>query len=147
MVRLQILSRCDVPIMPGLYCGRPWRLSRARGCSRSPIANAAAAVPITDVWIDPALGAPGSLFARALSRRAIKLKWVYHSAGETGVKILQSRDGLGFSQIAAVGPGVTTYANTGLRPGTTYYYKVKAYDGGGNSADSNLASAETLPRR
>jgi phosphoesterase family protein/fibronectin type III domain protein len=113
----------------------------------APIGEATATVAITDVWIDPALGAPASLSAQPLSSSSIELGWVDTSAGETGFKVLRSSDGLSFTEVATVGPGVTSYTNTGLRPSTTYYYKVKAFAAGGNSADSDVASARTLPRR
>lgn len=45
-----------------------------------------------------------------------------------------------FTQIATT--TVTSYSNTGLTSGTTYYYQVKAQDAAGNvSAASNTSSA------
>jgi len=41
----------------------------------------------------------------------------------------------------ASGIAATTYANTGLANGTTYYYRVAAFNAGGNSAESNQAAA------
>jgi len=41
----------------------------------------------------------------------------------------------------ATGVTTTTYANTGLTNGTTYYYKVAAVNSGGTSGQSNEASA------
>lgn len=113
----------------------------------TPIGEAATAAAIAGVWLDPALGAPTSLSATARSSHAIDLAWVDTSAGETGFKILRSDDGSGFADVATVGPGVEAYTDVGLRPCTTYRYKVKAYAASGNSPDSNIASAETLPRR
>ena len=34
---------------------------------------------------------------------------------------------------------------TGLSPSTTYYYRVRAYNGNGTSGNSNVASVTTLP--
>jgi hypothetical protein len=59
----------------------------------------------------------------------------------------RSKNGKGnsFSQLATVGANVTTYSDTGLNRATTYYYRVRAYNAGGNSAYSNIASATTNP--
>jgi hypothetical protein len=40
---------------------------------------------------------------------------------------------------------VTSYAVTGLTPGTTYYYRVRAYNSGGSSPFSNTDSVTTVP--
>jgi photosystem II stability/assembly factor-like uncharacterized protein/phosphodiesterase/alkaline phosphatase D-like protein len=39
----------------------------------------------------------------------------------------------------------TTYPVTGRNPGTTYYYRVRAVNGGGTSANSNVITVSTLP--
>jgi hypothetical protein len=46
-------------------------------------------------------------------------------------------------QIDMLASGATSYANTNLYPGSTWYYHVRAYNAGGNSAYSNVASATT----
>ena len=40
--------------------------------------------------------------------------------------------------------GVTSYSNTGLTSSTSYSYRVRAYNGAGDSGYSNTASATTL---
>jgi hypothetical protein len=39
---------------------------------------------------------------------------------------------------------VTSYGNTGLDASTTYAYRVRAYNAGGDSGYSNTASTTTL---
>src|SRR5207302_9691012 len=46
--------------------------------------------------------------------------------------------------LAAVAAGVTSYTDTGLAAGATYYYRVSASNAAGDSAFSNVASA-TVP--
>lgn len=43
-----------------------------------------------------------------------------------------------------VAANVTTYTNTTLRSGATYYYRVCAYNSSGNSAYTNVLTAKTL---
>ncbi len=88
--------------------------------------------------------APTGLTATAVSQSQINLAWTDASNNETGFKIERSPFAPGsWSQIATVGAGVTTYPNTSLSAGTTYYYRVRAYNAAGDSAYSNEAHATT----
>jgi hypothetical protein len=95
------------------------------------------------------LAAPSELTLKVASSSRIDLTWRDNSSDETGFKIERSTNGTSFTQIATVGADVTTYSNTGLSSGTRYYYRVRAYNAGGNSAYSNTANARTSkpPRR
>lgn len=89
--------------------------------------------------------APTALDAVALSSSRIRLTWRDNSTGETGFKIERSRTATGgFTQIATVGRGVTTFTDTGRASRTTYYYRVRAYGDGGDSAYSNVDGARTF---
>ncbi len=91
--------------------------------------------------------APSNLTAAAISTSQINLTWTDNSSNESGFYIERSKKATsGFSQIATVGANVTSYQNTGLSANTNYYYRVRAYNAGGNSAYSNTASAKTLRR-
>jgi hypothetical protein len=63
------------------------------------------------------------------------LTWEDHSADELGFKI-ERKAGSGdvYREIATVGENVTSFTDTGLRPGMTYYYRVRAYNSIGHSA-------------
>lgn len=77
------------------------------------------------------------------STSQIDLTWG-NVAGETGYKVERSSDGLiGWTQISTPSADVTTFRDTGLAAGTTYYYRVKAYSAVGDSLPSNVASART----
>jgi hypothetical protein len=90
--------------------------------------------------------APVGLAGTALSTSSIKLTWGDNSNNETGFKIERSTNGTKFSQIAMVGANATTYTNTGLAKGKKYWYRVRAYNGVGNSAYSNVITVAT-PKR
>jgi len=86
---------------------------------------------------------PTNLLAQALTTTSIMLTWTDNASNETGYKIERSLDGITWSQVATVGANVTTYTNTGLTKNKKYYYRVVAYNGAGNSAYSNVATATT----
>jgi len=75
----------------------------------------------------------------------IDLSWT-NTAGsdETGFAIYRSTDGINFTAVATVGSGATSYNDSGLLAGTTYFYYVVALlNATGASAPSNTASATT----
>ncbi len=90
--------------------------------------------------------APTGLTAAAVTKSQINLNWTDASSNETGFKIERSTDGISFLQITTVGAGVTSYANTGLTKNKRYYYRVRAYNAGGDSPYSNIANARTPAR-
>ncbi|MGD1017869.1 MAG: fibronectin type III domain-containing protein [Verrucomicrobiia bacterium] len=94
--------------------------------------------------LPPPPQAPSGLTATTVSSSQINLSWADNSNNESGFKIERSTDGINFAQIAQVLPNTTSYRNTGLALGTTYFYRVRAYNSTGNSDFSNVASATTL---
>jgi galactose oxidase len=93
----------------------------------------------------PTLTAPTNLTATAASSSQINLSWSDKSNTEKGFKVYRARvdRNINFHRIATVGANVTTYTDTGLRASTTYRYRVRAYNAGGNSNYSNTADATT----
>src|SRR5205085_527506 len=77
----------------------------------------------------------------------INLSWADNSGNETGFKVERwSSASPTWAQIAAVGPNVTSYSDAGLAAGTTYFYRVRATNGAGDSAYSAQASEATRAR-
>jgi len=89
--------------------------------------------------------APTSLVAAAVSNSRINLSWTDNSGDESGFRIERCKNPncTNFAQIAQVGAGVTTFADTTVAKNTAYSYRVRAFNGAGNSAYSNTASAKT----
>ena len=87
--------------------------------------------------------APGNLAATTASESEIDLSWTDNSYDEAGFKVERKLYGGSFSQIAVLEADVTFYRDAGLRSYRTYYYRVRAYNDGGNSDYSNEASATT----
>jgi hypothetical protein len=87
--------------------------------------------------------APSGLTAVAVSMTGIDLAWNDNASDETSF-VLERRTGDGaWAVVANPAADATTYADTGLAPGTTYTYRVKARGGSGDSAYSNEATATT----
>jgi hypothetical protein len=100
------------------------------------------------VTVDNRPPAPSDLIAKASSFNQIDLTWEDNSNNELGFIIERSLDpnptSNSWSQIAKVGTGITSYSDTNnLKPNTTYYYRLKAYNNIGESAYSNIATATT----
>jgi hypothetical protein len=76
------------------------------------------------------------------------LSWRCTSADEQGFRIYRAIDPNGpYNLIDQVGAGVTTYHDTGLTPGTTYYYRVQAFNDDGDSGLSNTSFVCPGPHR
>jgi Fibronectin type III domain len=87
---------------------------------------------------------PSGLTATAASSTQVNLSWTDNSSNETGFEVKRATDS-GFTQnVVWIGSiQGTTYANNGLNPSTTYYYKVRAQGEAGDSAYSSSVSVAT----
>jgi hypothetical protein len=87
--------------------------------------------------------APTNLTANAVAFNQIDLSWTDNSDNEGGFEIERSGNGVTFNPIDTVGPNVTAYSDTGLAENTQYWYKVRAYNAGGNSDYTDVVDATT----
>lgn len=78
------------------------------------------------------------------------LTWQDTSATELGFIIERALDGVEFSPVANVSAGVAAYSDAEIASCQTYYYRVIAWNAGGSSAPSEIASvtpvAGTAPK-
>ena len=88
---------------------------------------------------------PSALTARALSSTRLKLRWTDNATDESGYKIERSRKNKPFKEIARLGANATQFTDRNLAAGQKYFYRVRAFNLGGDSPYSNTASAKTLP--
>ncbi len=87
--------------------------------------------------------APSTLLATSAGTDQINLTWDDNASNEDGFKI-ERKEGTGsFVEIATVAVDVTIYSDMGLAAGTTFTYRVRAYNADGNSTYSNESSATT----
>src|SRR2546426_1098685 len=90
---------------------------------------------------------PSNLTATATAGSAtqIDLTWQDNATNEDGFRVERAPGGTtSFAEIATVGSNATSYQSTGLTPGTSYSYRVRAYNAVGPSDYSNTATATTL---
>jgi hypothetical protein len=93
--------------------------------------------------------APTNLTATAQSGPQVSLSWTDNSNNETGFKIDRATDA-GFTQnlvtvAAPANVGATaSYVDTTVTAGTTYFYRVRATNSAGDSANTNSATV-TVP--
>lgn len=88
---------------------------------------------------------PTSLRATVASATQINLAWNDTSLNETGFKIFRKTgsDGI-WTLVTTASQNVTTYQNTGLSAGTTYYYYIVSTNNAGDSDPSAEVMATTL---
>jgi hypothetical protein len=88
---------------------------------------------------------PSNLSATAVSDKEIDLKWIDNSDNEGEFRIERDTSPSFSSPVVqAAWANATSFADTGLTSGTTYYYRVRARNATDTSAYSNVANATTL---
>jgi titin len=96
--------------------------------------------------IDPSVAvpnAPTNLKVTAVSQSELDLTWQDNSSNELIFKIERRRNSeTAWTEIAQVIGGVTSYSSTDLLADSTYFYRVRASNQGGESAYSNIGSAK-----
>jgi fibronectin type 3 domain-containing protein len=92
--------------------------------------------------------APSGLGAVPASATSVNLTWMNNATNQTGFHLDRATDS-GFTtnlitQTLPATPDSYTDTASGLAPGGTYYYRIRAYNGAGDSGDSNTAQV-TIP--
>lgn len=87
--------------------------------------------------------APTGLAAKVVSTSNIDLTWLDNAADETGYYLQRSLDSVTWTLIATLGSNAVSFTDSALLSGTTYYYRVYAYNSLGNSGYSSVAKATT----
>jgi len=88
------------------------------------------------------LPAPALTQAVAATTNQVDLTWTIKSTTQTGFEVFHSPDNLNWQLVATLAANATTYSDTNLTPGSTYYYRVSAITA---TAISDYATTNVTP--
>jgi fibronectin type 3 domain-containing protein len=89
--------------------------------------------------------APDPLIVTSSTATTIGLAWNDIYNDEDGFRLERSGNGIDYAVIAQLSANVTNFVDTGLMPEHFYYYRVVAFNSGGDSYYSATVSAGTTP--
>jgi hypothetical protein len=89
--------------------------------------------------------APTGLNFTAVTAISQTLNWTDNATNELGYVIYRSTDGINFTFLTQIAAGSTNFNDTGLNPGTTYFYQVHAVTEGALSSPALAGSQATAP--
>ena len=90
--------------------------------------------------------APSGVNVTSSTSSRVTLGWTDNSSGETGFRVLRSTDGgTTWAQSGTPGANSTTFSDNSITEGIAYTYLVQAYNTAGNSANSNITTANIVP--
>ncbi len=100
------------------------------------------------VRVEPPAAAPAAAsrtLARPISTQTNAVTWSDNSGDETGFKIERRRGSVGqFMPVAVVGANVTSFTDTQLASGATYWYRVRAFNAAAGAAVTPHERARTF---
>jgi hypothetical protein len=100
--------------------------------------------PNKDVPVVSRPAAPVASAASAFSDSQVNLRWIPSANNEDGFTVERKPSSSGeYVEIAKVGRHISNYADIGLAPDNTYFYRVRAYNSAGYSPYSEETKATT----
>ncbi|MBI4285413.1 MAG: PD40 domain-containing protein [Chloroflexi bacterium] len=119
-----------------------YRVTAVSNTNKSPPSNVISVTVPTPP--SPLPAAPTNLTAVAGGPTQVTLAWTDNATNETGFRIERATaETFTTVVITNVGADVTTFTDNTVVAGTTYFYRVFAFNGAGTSAPSNVVSVTT----
>jgi fibronectin type 3 domain-containing protein len=87
--------------------------------------------------------APAELTVTRIRASYIILAWIDNANNEAGFYLERSADGATFNRIATMASNTTEFKDKNLEQGTTYWYRIQAFNADGVSEFSNTVSGTT----
>lgn len=92
------------------------------------------------------LVAPGSVKVNVQNDSSAKVTWQDRSEGESGYLVERSTNSSGsYTTVAQLGANVQIFTDSGLKAGTTYYYRVSAVHGSQKATSSVVSGKTPMP--
>jgi Tol biopolymer transport system component/fibronectin type 3 domain-containing protein len=89
--------------------------------------------------------APANLTASKIGASSLELTWTDTSSTEDGFRIERSTDGVSYVTAGSVSANTTLFEDAPLEGSKKYFYRVVAFNLGGDSAPSNVVGVTTRP--
>ncbi len=86
---------------------------------------------------------PANLVATAIGPFQVNLTWSLLNSTQTGIRIERAIGAGAFAPLTTVGPTAVAFSDFTVPDGTTLRYRLIAFNTGGNSLPSNIATATT----
>lgn len=119
-----------------------YRVYAYNSVGESPASNSVSVASGNADITQPPPAAPSSANATATGTTVVTVTWKDNSANETGFRIDRSTTNA-FSanlSIVSVPANTTSWTDTAVDGNTTYYYRIVAYNAGGNSPAADIAT-------
>ena len=105
---------------------------------KGPVADATAVLSTTQTWQSVMIAlAPCTTYPATVT---VRLTWDDNADNENGYYVERSGDGVSFVQVASIAADSVTWDDENVETGQTLWYRVRAYNGDGNSGYSNTVS-------
>jgi fibronectin type 3 domain-containing protein len=114
-----------------------YRVRAKQGVSTYSSYSNEAAIAVPDVPT-----APTGLAVSEYQDTWIKITWV-KTSGEVGYSIEMNTSGGAYSEIARIEAGIESFKKTGLAASILYGFKIRAYNGAGNSSYTSIVTQTT----
>ena len=106
-------------------------------------------VSTVSIVATPAAGTPvpaaaSGLAGAAASATQVNLSWTDNASTESGFRVERTPAGAtSYSTVGSVGTNVTSFSDTTVSASTSYYYRVIAFNGGGDATPTNAVNVVT----